>query len=284
MEQDYTSPLQFHWCLASTDSGALESAARSGIFESVMLEPVLTSRAQIEAALDVARDIPDLRLTIPIRYDAVTANELLSYATDRRNLWNVICARLPFVPRHGAGSGSDWYRIANAFLREFRALPGGSETAPIHLYGNSSEAAVLAIKYADCLWRFAAGMEDTYSAALPMLHFGKEVGIVAGLAVRPQRDDARKVVGDTQVEWLSRTLCRAPEWPVNAPILAGSYQDAAESIIAWKRLGISQFLFAAPRAEREMEHFLNGVLPLVREKEAGEPPSAKEALSVCSSS
>ncbi len=264
--------LRFHWSLPPSDSWALESAARDAIFESIMQEPVLTNSAEIESALEVARSIPQLTPMVPFRYDAMTAGQVLTLARDRRIFWLLGCARLPFASRGPDGAAPPgWYRESGDFLESLRAASNGSGRAPLHVYGNTAEAAFLAIKYGDCLWRSADHPDEIYASALPILHFGKEVGLVVSLMARPCREEAldslRRACPGTPA-WLGRHLCRCPEWPVNAPILVGSYEDAANAIIGWKRLGISQVLFAAPDSQLEIEHFRRGVLPLTREKEA----------------
>jgi hypothetical protein len=270
--------LRFHWSLAPSDIRALENAAQGGIFESVMLEPALTAPGEIAAALEIVRAIPQLTLMVPFRYDAMPVEQFRADIPDSRIVWLLACARLPFASRGSTPAPPEWYRDSDRFLREMNALWSGCRPARLHVYGNTSEAAVLAIKYGDCLWRFPAGSEDIYSHALPILHFGKEVGLVASLVARPSREDALEAIRPgrpgTLLEWTAPNLCRSAEWPLNAPILAGSYEDAAATLLGWKRLGISQVLFAAPRGEQEIEHFRRGVLPLTREKEtAGCRPS-----------
>lgn len=266
MKQDETSQLRFHWCLAAADEWALESVASAGVFESIMLEPALASPDQVHQAMQRAERLANVRLMIPFRYDSFAPEDFPADASRGSVLWNVACARLPFAPRQGPGSPPGWYRIAEDFLG---ARPDFG--APLHIFGNSSEAAFLAIKYGDCLWRFPGGREDTYAHALPILHFGKEVGLVAGVVSRPSGDEARAVACSgsphTPLEWITKTLCRTPEWPVNAPVLVGSYAEIAEAILGWKRLGISQFLFAAADFACEIAHFTSGVLPLVQDKE-----------------
>jgi hypothetical protein len=98
---------------------------------------------------------------------------------------------------------------AEDFIRRRRALPGFGDCR-IHIEGNSSEAAFLAIRFGDVLWRRPDHRNQVYADALPVLHFGKEVGIA---------------------------------------IAAGSVRDAEESVAELRRAGISQFLLETPEAE-----------------------------------
>jgi hypothetical protein len=54
-----------------------------------------------------------------------------------------------------------------------------SKTGDIFIEGDSAEAAVLAIKHADCLILSPRSPEQMYADALPILHLGKQVGVHA---------------------------------------------------------------------------------------------------------
>lgn len=53
------------------------------------------------------------------------------------------------------------------------------ETGEIFIEGDSAEAAVLAVKHADCLILSPRSPEQMYADALPVLHLGKQVGVHA---------------------------------------------------------------------------------------------------------
>ena len=64
--------------------------------------------------------------------------------------------------------------MAATAIAQYRAF-GAKE---IDVEGDSAEAAFLAIKNADCLWRSPGRPDQVYADALPVLHFGKDVGLV----------------------------------------------------------------------------------------------------------
>jgi hypothetical protein len=51
------------------------------------------------------------------------------------------------------------------------------ETGDIFIEGDSADAAVLAIKHADCLILSPRSPEQMHADALPVLHLGKQVGM-----------------------------------------------------------------------------------------------------------
>jgi hypothetical protein len=52
----------------------------------------------------------------------------------------------------------------------------------IDVEGDSAQAAFLAIQQADCLWRRPGRPDQVYADALPVLHFGKDAGLVIAIA------------------------------------------------------------------------------------------------------
>ena len=66
----------------------------------------------------------------------------------------------------------------------------GVRRPEIYLGGNSEESAALAIRHADCLWRFAEPPESLAPAIAPVIQTGTEVGLLVSLVVRPTRSEA----------------------------------------------------------------------------------------------
>ena len=86
-----------------------------------------------------------------------------------------------FVGRHYR---IDRGRLNTPFLSPKRNSP------EIFLGGNSKQAADLAIRHADCLWRFPDAPERLAAEIEPVLAAGKEVGLLVALVARPTRDEA----------------------------------------------------------------------------------------------
>ena len=75
---------------------------------------------------------------------------------------------------------------------EFRAgwLLPDAQIPEVHVEGDSADAAFFAIQHADCLWRHPHLPNQVHADALPVLHFGKEVGLVTSLIARATREEA----------------------------------------------------------------------------------------------
>ena len=174
----------------------------------------------------------------------------------------------------------------------------------IFIGGNSVQAANLAAKHADCLWRFPDKIEELKSKIKPVIDAGKEAGLLVSLIARPSQEEAfrdaynmiqeinpsakeahiefkrdsdsigfRKVLGmaeGNQSHWVDDCLWTGAVPYLGAPSIAllGSYETIAKKLMEYKAIGISQFLFMGWPDIEEVEHFGKGVLPLVREMEA----------------
>jgi alkanesulfonate monooxygenase len=75
-------------------------------------------------------------------------------------------------------------RLNTPFRSPERAAP------EIFLGGNSGQAAELAIRHADCWWRFADAPERIAAEIGPVLAAGKEVGLLVALIARRSREEA----------------------------------------------------------------------------------------------
>jgi alkanesulfonate monooxygenase len=189
-------------------------------------------------------------------------------------------------------------RLNVPFLAPDRARP------ELFIGGNSTAAEDLAIRHGDCLWRMPEPIETVRSSAARVLRAGKEVGILTSLIARPTREAAvraaQALVAETGTEAhgnhqqierkLDSTGFRAmyamarndAEWPApylwtgavpyfGAPSIAlvGSFDEIADTLLAYKAAGISQFLFLGWPDLEEMTLFRDEVLPRVRALEAG---------------
>jgi alkanesulfonate monooxygenase len=169
--------------------------------------------------------------------------------------------------------------------------------------GNSTLAEDIAIRHCDCLWRMPEPVETMQTSAKRVLRAGKEVGILTSIIARESRDAAvaaanalvAEIGADArathlQIERkLDSVAFRAmysmarddSEWPapylwtgavpyLGAPSIAlvGSFDEIAETLLAYKGAGISQFLFLGWPDLEEMTLFHDEVLPRVRALEA----------------
>jgi len=195
-----------------------------------------------------------------------------------------------------------YYRVDNGKLN----IPFISDetTAPqIYLGGNSQLADEMAIKHADCLWRFPDLPEKLHPRIQPMIDQGKEVGLLVSLIARPTREQAIrdadlllqtvgakskefqkevlrtcdsvgvkknfKLAESNESEWLTPYLWVGAIPYLGAPAIAlvGSSEEVASAILGYKEIGISQFLFMGWPDLDEMDNFSKEVLPLIRESE-----------------
>jgi alkanesulfonate monooxygenase len=194
------------------------------------------------------------------------------------------------------------YRVEHGRLNVPFFAPDRSRPE-LFIGGNSAQAEDLAIRHCDCLWRMPEPVESMRASAARVLRAGKEVGILTSIIARSSRDAAVRaahaLVAETgaeahanhqQIEHkLDSVAFRAmyamarndAEWPApylwtgavpyfGAPSIAlvGSFDELAESLIAYKSAGISQFLFLGWPDLEEMTLFRDEVLPRVRALEA----------------
>ncbi|MFT5166361.1 MAG: alkanesulfonate monooxygenase [Saprospiraceae bacterium] len=173
----------------------------------------------------------------------------------------------------------------------------------IYVGGNSRKAANLAAQHADCLWRFPDTMQSLQPVIDSVLHRGKEVGLLVSLITRPSQEQAveeaygmlkemnataieanekfRKksdsegfkavleMAAKAKTDWKDSCLWTGAVPYLGAPSIAlvGSYENIAKQLMAYKKIGISQFLFMGWPDIEEVEHFGKGVLPLLRKME-----------------
>jgi alkanesulfonate monooxygenase len=187
-------------------------------------------------------------------------------------------------------------RLNTPFISEDRTSP------EIFLGGNSELAEQLAVKHANCLWRFADSPENLRSRIPQLTAQGIEVGLLVSILARPTREIALRdayamleslaakqqfgkefaqrtdsvayrstleLAEKNKSDWLTPWLWTGAIPYLGSPAIAlvGSAEEIASAILEYKEIGISQFLFMGWPDLDEMTFFGREVLPLVREKE-----------------
>jgi alkanesulfonate monooxygenase len=189
-------------------------------------------------------------------------------------------------------------RINQAFVAPDRHRPY------IYIGGSSDQARRLAIKHADCLLRVVEPPDDLRHKIEPALRAGIEVGIICNLIIGKTHDDAVQAgialaenAGErgkaAVAEWREKTLesvgfneiyrlagdraswLRPYLWtglvPYMGPMaisLIGDPDEIADAIFAYRRIGVTQFMFQARPDLPTMEFFGTTVLPTIRRREA----------------
>lgn len=195
-----------------------------------------------------------------------------------------------------------YYQIQNGRLNS-PFVSGERESPEIFLGGNSELAERLAIKHANCLWRFADSPENLRSRIPEITSHGVEVGLLVSILARPTKEAAvrdanamiRSLAAKQQFgkefaqktdsiayrstlelaekcdsQWLTPWLWTGAIPYLGSPAIAlvGGPEEIASAILEYKEIGISQFLFMGWPDLDEMIFFGREVLPLVRRKEA----------------
>ena len=207
-----------------------------------------------------------------------------------------------------------WKRDAEVnFAGKYYRIEGGRLNTPfvsserdcpeIYLGGNSEQAAQLAARHAECLWRFPDAPEKLRPRIAPLIRQGTEVGLLVSLVARRSREEALQAaysmienVGEQskeankefarktdsvgfranfglgeskESEWLTPNLWTGAIPYLGAPAIAlvGSSEEIASAIWEYREAGVTQFLFMGWPDLEEMTFFGREVLPLIRKKE-----------------
>jgi alkanesulfonate monooxygenase SsuD/methylene tetrahydromethanopterin reductase-like flavin-dependent oxidoreductase (luciferase family) len=172
------------------------------------------------------------------------------------------------------------YAQAEEFLVNCRHVFAASECPAFDVEGETAEIAFIVIKHADCLWRLPNRPRQVYADALPVLHFGKNVGLVTSVVAKETRQGALEAAAslletgtgypDNAAGWLTPYL-----WTGNVSartekgaFLAGSFEEVALAIHEFKQHGIVEFLLRGRHDEQDLESFGKEILPLIRAREA----------------
>jgi len=196
-----------------------------------------------------------------------------------------------------------FYRIEGAKVNLPFVAPD-RKSPEIFLGGNSEQADQLAIKHADCHWRFASAPEKLKPRVSSIIATGTEVGLLVSMIARPTREeaiqDAAALIGKAgtkakefqrqalsksdsvgiktnfwlaengESDWLTPCLWTGAIPYLGAPAIAlvGSYDDIAAAMLEYKAIGVSQFLLMGWPDLEEMTIFSREVLPRVRAMES----------------
>ena len=189
------SPIRFHWHIdppGTFDEDQFlklcRGAEEAGI-DSVGVPGTLPETLQLATA--AAPQFHRVRFRI---FCGVDPDSLYSPA------WEKLASRLilHLTPRQAE------MEKAARFIREYRALAASFEPGEIDIEGNTAEAAFLAIKHGDVLWLRPDAPRQVYADALPVMHFGKQVGITGtGEQLAVSMHELRK-------EGISQFLFEAP--------------------------------------------------------------------------
>jgi alkanesulfonate monooxygenase len=208
-----------------------------------------------------------------------------------------------------ANFSGTFYQVQNGIIATpFNSPKGRPE---IYIGGNSQQCSDLVCSYGDCLWRFPETPEQTIEKTKAVLAAGKEVGFIAAIIVRPTQEEAENAakellknftgnnkdvhkenykrfdsVGFKEVldkafnnesAWITPYLWNGAVPFLGAPSIAfvGSYENIANALINYKKIGVTQFLFMGWPDEEEIVHFGQGVLPIIRKMEMEETTGVK---------
>jgi alkanesulfonate monooxygenase SsuD/methylene tetrahydromethanopterin reductase-like flavin-dependent oxidoreductase (luciferase family) len=152
--------------------------------------------------------------------------------------------------------------------------PGGPQW---DVEGESAEAAFLAIKRGDCLWRLPNRPNQVRADAVPVQHFGKAAGLQCSAIVRETQGEALEAAAglfpvDNPASWITPYLwCGiAHGRERKTAAFVGSYGEVARAMHDFKKSGISQFLIREWPGLKENEGFAARTIPLIRALESGE--------------
>jgi len=161
------------------------------------------------------------------------------------------------------------FAAAAEFLVNCCNLFPAQQAPQFDIQGESSQAAILAIKHADCLWRRAQIPRQVHADALPVLHFGKQTGLVFDIITRTSQQDAldslQHLMPDLDVTSLPATAAGIiTHHPNRPPVLVGSFSHVARMLSEFNAAGISHCMIGSLGRWDEAAIFAEHVLPLIR--------------------
>ena len=191
----------------------------------------------------------------------------------------------------------DQGQLNTPFLSPNRSFP------EIFIAGGSNEARNLAISQGTLWMRLADTPENLRSSVAPVLAAGKEVGLRMSIIARPTREGAVRAACEllsgldpamrdrekearfmmksdsvsisatyalAEKEWLNPWLWTGAVRTHGAPAvsLVGSFEEVAQALIEYARIGVTQFILSGWPKLDEMILFGNEILPRVRKTEA----------------
>jgi alkanesulfonate monooxygenase SsuD/methylene tetrahydromethanopterin reductase-like flavin-dependent oxidoreductase (luciferase family) len=271
-------PFQFHW---SSDSSAgwhdtdhflalCADAEQLGL-DSVHVPAANNLSSAFELAILTGRQGSRIKLRIGCGLEQVLASLT---GRDLSNAWQELGSRLivhlTFPEPDPVDRGA--FLAAAEFLVNCRNLFPPQQGPQFDIRGESSQAAILAIKHADCLWRRAQHPRQVHADALPVLHFGKQTGLVFDIVARPSRDEAFASLNALLPEVDATSLPSTAAGIValdqgRPPVLVGAFSEVAQTLSDFHAAGITQCMLGSLRHWEEIAIFAQHVLPLVRENE-----------------
>lgn len=187
-------------------------------------------------------------------------------------------------------------RLHTPYFAPHRSAP------EIYVSGHSEQAERLAATQGSCWLRLIDTPENLANSVAQTRERGVEVCLRLGLICRPTRDEAIRAAeamlpdeeigkqergiltrSDSQtlqsalatadkVGWMNQNLWAGlvPYYGSSAITLLGSPQELADAFLAYKRIGVTQFIISGWPKLDEMVIFGNEVLPLIRDAERQE--------------
>ena len=146
----------------------------------------------------------------------------------------------PPAGRFGTADGDEvnfagrYYQITGGRLPTPFSM-NGVRRPEIYLGGKSEESAALAIRHADCLWRFAEPPESLADKIAPVIQAGTEVGLLVSLIARPTRSEAVRAASDLigQFGERARDAQRSFERHTDAAAFESTYALARKCATDW---------------------------------------------------
>jgi alkanesulfonate monooxygenase len=187
-------------------------------------------------------------------------------------------------------------KLTTPFVSPRRTFP------ELFIAGGSEAARTLAIRHGTCWMRLADTPERLAPSIAPVLEAGKEVGLRLSIIARPthtealgaaeallagldsamqeqehekafvQHSDSESIKAMyrlAETEWLTPWLWTGAVRSHGAPAIAlvGTPTEVATAIMAYARIGISQFIFSGWPKLDSMLYFGQEILPLIRGEE-----------------
>jgi hypothetical protein len=262
--------------------------AASAGFESIDIPHAPGVAEAIALAVAAAGAIPDLRFRVTCAPPASLLGAALADERVKDTLKDAVAALERRLILHVKINDDDCVRDddvaeAAAALESCRRLFADSAGPELDVEGQAAEAAFLAIRHADRLWRRPASPTMVDADAWPVLHFGTEVGLIASVVARETASEALAAASDLlpdagdlandSASWIAPWVWGGGGAAPNARtvFLIGSFDEVAQAIHRYVRGGISSFLIRGwgrhDVDDREMSIVGTGVLPLVRRRD-----------------
>ena len=284
-------PIKIHWrpCGQEGSGDAAAFAELCGCaealgFESVQIPPTADLRDALAVATGTGLKITCLKFRIGAPFETVLSS---LFGREMKEAWAILGKRLIFHMSFNAAEATARKGIfiqAGEFLTNCRKLFDPSECPEFDVEGESAETAFLGIKQGDCLWRLPNRPSQVYADALPVLHFGKKVGLLSSVVARETQEEAHDAAAfiltdigadrpDNSAAWLTPSLWRSDPLAFDRPAaLIGSFEEVAAAIHGFKRAGIFQYLVRGGPEGQDIEMFGRNVLPRIRAMEEASAP------------